>query len=273
MVEDLGKADEKLATAGRLLRVWKGRRDAMNETHEGGHHEMHGAPAGLANTADGLTLETDWIAAEDDEGRTGTLEFRILGPDGEPVRDFDEQHGRAMHLMVVRRDLTHYRHLHPRMAAGGTWSAPLAFPEPGVYRVFADFATAGRGLTLGTDLEVPGPYEPAPLPAPEGVERTGGYEVRLDTEIHAEGVASLVFSISREGRGVHDLEPYLGALGHLVALREGDLAFLHVHPEAEEGSGPRVAFRAAFPSEGRYRLFLQFAHANEVHTAAFTVEV
>jgi hypothetical protein len=251
----------------------KGRRDAMDETHESGQHEMHGAPVGLASTADGLTLETAWIAAEGDAGRPGTLEFRILGPDGEPVRDFEEQHGRALHLMVVRRDLTRYRHLHPRMDVEGTWSAPLAFPDPGVYRVFADFATAGRGLTLGTDLEVPGPYEPAPLPAPEGVARTGGYEVRLDAEIQAEGHASLVFGVSRGGRGVYDLEPYLGALGHLVALREGDLAFLHVHPEAEKGFGPRVAFRATFPSEGRYRLFLQFAHANEVHTAAFTVEV
>jgi hypothetical protein len=245
----------------------------MNETHEGGHHEMHGAPAGLANTADGLTLETDWIAAEDDEGRTGTLEFRILGPDGEPVRDFDEQHGRAMHLMVVRRDLTHYRHLHPRMAAEGTWSAPLAFPEPGVYRVFADFATAGRSLTLGDDLEMPGEYQPVPLPDPVGEVRTEGYEVALASEVHAGGAASLVFDVSRAGRAVGDLEPYLGALGHLVALREGDLAFLHVHPESDGGSGPRIAFRAAFPSEGRYRLFLQFAHGGGVRTAAFTVEI
>jgi hypothetical protein len=83
----------------------------------------------------------------------------------------------------------------------------------------------------------------------------------------------LVFGVSREGRPVEDLEPYLGALGHLVALREGDLAFLHVHPETENGSGPRIAFRAAFPSQGRYRLFLQFAHAGAVQTAAFTVEV
>ena len=196
-----------------------------------------------------------------------------MGPGGEAVRDFDEQHDRAMHLMVVRRDLTHYRHLHPSMGADGTWSAPLTFPEPGVYRVFADFATAGRGLTLGTDLEVPGPYEPAPLPPPVDAVRADGYEVGLDAEVHAEGDASLVFDVSREGEPVEDLEPYLGALGHLVALREGDLAFLHVHPEAEEGSGPRIAFRATFPSEGRYRLFLQFAHANRVHTAAFTVEV
>ena len=30
------------------------------------------------------------------------------------------------------------------------------------------------------------------------------------------------------------MEPYLGAKGHLVALREGDLAYLHIHPEGGE---------------------------------------
>jgi hypothetical protein len=245
----------------------------MNDMHGSGHHEMHAAPGGLTSTADGLTLETDWVPVGDDQGLSGTLEFWILGPDGQPVRDFDEQHDRDMHLMVVRRDLTHYRHLHPVMGPNGTWSASLTFPEPGVYRVFADFATAGRGLTLGADLEIPGAYEPAPLPAPAAAVRTDGYEVTLDARIHAQDGASLVFDISREGRPVENLAPYLGALGHLVVLRAGDLAFLHVHPEAEEGSGPNIAFRATFPSEGQYRLFLQFAYANQVHTVAFTVEV
>ena len=46
-----------------------------------------------------------------------------------------------------------------------------------------------------------------------------------------------------------DLQPYLGADGHLVALREGDLAFLHVHPE--EGAEPgQIRFAAEFPSAG-----------------------
>ena len=63
-------------------------------------------------------------------------------------------------------------------------------------------------------------------------------------------------------------EPYLGAGGHLVALREGDLAFLHVHPT---GDGPD--FEVEFPTPGRYRLFLQFKHEGRVHTAAFTREV
>jgi hypothetical protein len=73
---------------------------------------------------------------------------------------------------------------------------------------------------------------------------------------------------------VQDFEPYLGALGHLVAQREGDLAFLHVHPEDHEGcAGPEIAFHATFPSVGRYRLFLQFAHAGGVRTAGCTVMV
>ena len=245
----------------------------MTETHGSRRHGAHAAPGGLASSAEGLTLETAWLPRGDEQGLSGTLEFRILGPDGRAVRDFDEQHDRAMHLMVVRRDLTHYRHLHPAMGSDGTWSAPLEFPEPGVYRVFADFAAAGRSLTLGADLKTPGSYEPAPLPDPADAVSTDGYEVSLDAEVLGEGDARVVFGVSRGGRQVEDLEPYLGALGHLVALREGDLAFLHVHPESGEGSGPQIAFRATFPSGGRYRLFLQFAHANRVHTAAFTVVV
>ena len=56
-----------------------------------------------------------------------------------------------------------------------------------------------------------------------------------------------------------------------MALREGDLAYLHVHP-TEDGDDA-VSFMTEFPSAGRYRLFLQFKHDGRVHTAAFTQEV
>jgi len=75
---------------------------------------------------------------------------------------------------------------------------------------------------------------------------------------------------------VRDLQPYLGAYGHLVALRSGDLAYLHVHPGGEPGDGktrpgPDISFTATAPSEGAYRLFLDFKHEGKVRTAAFTV--
>ncbi len=71
------------------------------------------------------------------------------------------------------------------------------------------------------------------------------------------------------------IEPYLGAGGHLVALREGDLAFLHVHPtesHADEHDSS-IGFAATFPTAGRYRLFLQFKVDGRVQTVAFTQEV
>jgi hypothetical protein len=62
-----------------------------------------------------------------------------------------------------------------------------------------------------------------------------------------------------------EVQDYLGAKGHLVALREGDLAYLHTHP-----SGDAIRFETEFPTPARYRLFLQFKHDGKVHTAAFT---
>ena len=80
----------------------------------------------------------------------------------------------------------------------------------------------------------------------------------------------LRFTVTKDGRPVA-VEPYLGAGGHLVALREGDLAFLHVHP-VEHANGGSIAFAATFPTEGKYRLFLQFRVAGRVQTVAFTQE-
>jgi hypothetical protein len=79
--------------------------------------------------------------------------------------------------------------------------------------------------------------------------------------------SDLAFDVTRGGTPV-TVQPYLGAQGHLVALREGDLAFLHVHPDENS-----LRFMAEFPTAGRYRLFLQFKTDGRVHTAAFTQEV
>ena len=53
------------------------------------------------------------------------MDFGILGPDGEPVTDYQVAHDKELHLIVVRRDLTGFQHVHPSRAADGTWSVPL----------------------------------------------------------------------------------------------------------------------------------------------------
>jgi hypothetical protein len=221
---------------------------------------------GLSVSENGLTLDLARRAAQ--RAKTFELSFRILGKDGRPVRRFDLEHTKRMHLIVVRRDLSGFQHLHPRLSSNGTWTTPLTLPESGTYRVFADFSVDGSPTTLADDLQVDGAVRSRELPPPSKSAETDGFRVRLtDGAVRADEESALTFAVTRDGRPV-PLQDYLGAKGHLVALRQGDLAFLHVHPDANS-----LLFEATFPTAGRYRLFLQFRVAGEVHTAAFTLEV
>jgi hypothetical protein len=231
-------------------------------------------PGGVLVSQSGYTLEPERTMLD---RATGTrFRFRIAGPDGAAVRDFEVAHERELHLIVVGRDLRTYAHVHPTRAADGTWSVELPRLAPGAYRAFADFAVAGGPeLTLGVDLTVPGPAEPAALPRAASTVQVDGYEVALAGTPVAGSESEVELTVSRDGEPVTDLEPYLGAAGHLVAIRGGDLAYLHVHPldEADERNGPGVRFAVEVPSPGDYRLFFDFAHRGEVRTAAFTVHV
>lgn len=252
-----------------------GTEEAM-EAHAMETHEAHGAmePAGLGVAAGGYALRMSPSQLE--RGQARELRFTIDGPGGAPVTEFDELHERRMHLIVVRRGGTEFRHLHPEMNAAGTWTVPIKFDAAGVYRAFADFSVDDEQQTLASDIFVSGgPFEARPFPAPRPVDEAAGYEVRLDAQDPVAGEPSpLTFTVTRDGRPIEDLAPYLGAKGHLVALREGDLAFLHVHPEeAHAVAADEIEFAATFPTPGRYRLYLQFKHEGVVQTAQFTVVV
>ena len=239
------------------------------------------AVRGLAVSEGGMRLGLD--PAEVSAGRRSDLRITITGADGRPVRDYEVEHEQRMHFIVVRRDLTGFQHLHPSLGADGVWRIELSLPEPGSYRVFADFKRQGENHTLAGDLAVDGAVDWQPLAAATSVARTAdGYDVQLNgTSSRAGREEELRFTVRRDGRPV-SVEPYLGAGGHLVALRAGDLAYLHVHPAADgeaahgghsEVASAAVAFMTQFPSAGRYRLFLQFKHQGRVHTAAFTRDV
>lgn len=153
------------------------------------------------------------------------------------------------------------------------WSAKLGLPRPGGYRAYADFAAVGaEPVTLGANLAASGELAPRPLPASSTTATVDGYEVRLDGDVSAGSDGELAFTVFRDGAQVRDLEPYLGAFGHLVAIRATDHAYLHVHPTGSS-SPERVAFGVDVPSQGAYRLFLDFQLDGVVRTAAFTLDV
>ncbi len=232
-------------------------------------------PGGLMVSQDGYTL----ALAEDSlpAGKATPVSFRVQDREGMPVTGYAESHGKEMHFIAVRRDMTGFQHVHPRLADDGTWSTALDL-TPGDWRVFADFVPSAHGeaLTLGADLAVPGGYHPRPLPEPAAIAHVDEYTVSLDGQLQAGKESELTLSVSRDGAPVTDLQPYLAAYGHLVVLRKGDLAYLHVHPAGEPGDGatepgPYVTFYATTPSVGDYRLFLDFRHNGVVRTAEFTV--
>lgn len=238
--------------------------------------DEHAVP-GLAAAQDGYRLVD--VTAPDEVGTPGALSFTVLGPDGTPLVDYAVAHERELHLIVVRSDGAGFRHVHPDRDADGRWSIDWASDLAGSLRVFADFVPAATGaeLTLTSTVQVSGEVSPAPVdPSPTTAE-VDGYTVEVAGDLHAGEASELTFTITRDGQPVTELQPHLGAFGHLVALRSGDLGYLHVHPTgaAPEGpadrSGPEVTFVAEAPTPGDYLLYLDFALDGEVRTAPFVL--
>ena len=108
--------------------------------------------------------------------------------------------------------------------------------------MFADFQPIGAAnLTLGTDVTFAGDVVAVGLPAPDDVATVDGYTVTMDGA-PAVGDTELSFTVEFDGQVVRT-EPYLGAAGHLVAIRSGDLAYLHVHPHESDAHVGRYVHR------------------------------
>jgi hypothetical protein len=252
----------------------------MERSHDHDHHQhvqpqlaeqSEFVPGGVLVSAKGFTLEP--LRTRFEVGVRSRFEFRIRDHNGNVVTGFQEMHDARLHLIVVRRDLTLFQHLHPELLADGRWSIDLVFEQSGFFRAFADFTANCTALTLGVDLVADGELRSLDPREPNTVSRVDGYEVTIQPNALRVGQPTLLsFAVTHDGRPVEDLEPYLGAMGHLVALRRGDLAYLHVHPMPHSNPGV-IDFHAEFPTAGRYRLFLQFAHAGSVQTAEFETQV
>jgi hypothetical protein len=232
------------------------------------------AVGGLSLSSGGLTLQPSPTVFAG--GKPQKLTFHITGAGGAPVTTYAVVHDKPLHLIVVRRDLAGYQHLHPTMSPDGTWSIELTLPAPGIYRMIADFTAIVGGnpvaTTLGSDLTVAGAYQPSPLPAPVHAVASDGFAVGYEGAPATQATQPILVSVAGPDRRSAVLEPYLGAYGHLVVLRQGDLAYVHVHPEAQLADG-KVKFWATAPSAGTYRMFFDFQVAGKTHTAAWTVMV
>jgi hypothetical protein len=200
------------------------------------------------------------------------------------VSRFEKMHERLLHLFIVSADLTFFDHVHPKPAQDGSFEIEMALPKAGAYRVVADvLPTGAMPQTLQHTIVTAGANTRATPPDPavsaEVLEtREGGIRARLVPDKMRVGDDShvvLELADVKTGEPVQDLEPYLGAWGHML-LASTDLAdIVHSHPLVEEtaAGGPTITFQTMFARAGWYRVWAQVQRRGRLLTFGFTVRV
>lgn len=245
--------------------------------------DMTGMPmfhgTGLAASVDGYTLTLDGRPATTSRGTT--VEFRITQPDGKLLTNYQSDQTKQLHFYAIRTDLTGFQHVHPILAADGTWTAALETLARGSWRLYTAFIPdagpqAGQDLVLSTKVTIPGMVRTEPVPAVATSTTVDGYTATFDGTPTVGDNGTLTVAITRDGKGVTDLQPYLDTYAHMTGIRSGDLAFTHLHPADKvigDRGGPSLTFRTEFPEAGTWRLFLQFRTNGTLHTAAISIRV
>lgn len=237
---------------------------------------------GLSATKDGYTLTA--LKAPKVAGKPGTLSFTIDGPARAAHKEYVLSQTKLLHLYIVRKDLTDYQHVHPKLdATTGVWSVELTVPQPGPYHLLAEFTALQPNHSdldarkLGADFTVGGTYTPAPFTPAFGPWAVDGYGVALGGQPKVGG-ADLKLKITKDGSGVATLQSYLDSFAHVTGFREGNLKAVHVHPNehptvaAPEG-GPELTLSPVFAETGTYRLFVEFETLGTLHTVPIDIAV
>jgi hypothetical protein len=228
----------------------------------------------LSDTVDGYTLTP--VRPTLKPGDDLFVEFRVTGPDGEPLPEADESNPSAAHphLMAFRHDFTGFQHVYPEQGEGASWWALLNLSS-GPWRIIVELRTAalGRDISLATDLSVTGAYQPAAPPSTADQAEAIGLTVTRTGTLTTSVNASTGAMITDHGTPVTDLQSAHDAVGHAVIIRPGDLGYRHLHSLPSSENGPRLDFVGGVPEQGRYVMFIEFFREDVLHVAAYTVEV
>ncbi|WP_240417740.1 hypothetical protein [Paenibacillus periandrae] len=242
-------------------------------TSQGGHHMNQ--PVASENFKALFTFAPTAVKANEQT----ELTIQINGKDGKPVNEFNLNHEKLLHLIVVNHDLSFFNHIHPDYKGNGKFTISTSFPAGGDYKLFADFIpTNGSSTTLSERIQVEGKSgDHAAIAADvKLVKETDGKEIELAlSSTKPKEEVTLTFNIrdALTKRGVNNLQPYLGAVGHVVILSADAEQYIHVHPIDEKSTGPQAQFATSFPSSGIYKLWAQFQHNNKVITVPFVVDI
>jgi Cu+-exporting ATPase len=213
------------------------------------------------------------------------------------VGDLVRTHQVWMHMILTRSDLGTFAHIHPEpTGTPGVFTVRASFPTAGEYLVHSEFRRNGQmGDVLDTHTVTVAGRQPsaAPVPTEDVRSWTGdGVRIGLDGTATAGATSDLELTFAHLDHAgavtgpVTDLQPYLGAAGHVVVMRADGSTFAHRHAETFDAKGrpvlalpgarfgPDLDLHVRFGQPGPYRMWVQFELGDgTVVTAPFVVHV
>ncbi len=190
-------------------------------------------------------------------------------------KDLVETHTKILHMIAYDPSRNEFNHVHPSFD-GKLWSTELNLAFNGSYFVWAQgqLADGTEFSTYAKANIVDGKPSLQILSLGENRKATDRLTtLELDkTKIKAGKSVMINFKVTREDGQKPKMAPYLGALAHVIAVSPDGDELIHVHPMA--GSGPNTGMiHATFPTEGDYRLWVQFIEHDELKTIPLSVVV
>ena len=239
---------------------------------------------------DKFGIDVKPVGGKIEAGKPANLLFTLKDPTGLPVKSVEVVHEKSLQLLMVSKDLSWFAHEHPVLQPDGTFTFTYTFPAGGEYTLFNNFTPKDAGMqVVPVTLAVEGAATTmVPLKVDSDKPKTvDGYSVSLDTAgpIKTGTSTHMAYTITKDGKPVNNLQPYFGAMGHLVIISQDmkELVHSHQHEGSEHGdaaaksSGNRVDFEADFKTPGVYKGWAQFnvgtKESTEILTVPFTLTV
>jgi len=242
-------------------------------THGSGHD---GHPSGgAAQPMQGFSKLVVRSDVEPKVGSDTTLTLRVEDASGATVKDFEVVHDHKAHLIVVTNGLDQFAHIHLTIQADGTMSVTHRFPVGGHYWLYLDHKTPGKPQATGfAELHVGGETAAAPKLRPNvpGSVQIDGLKADISVSAGSGGSARIGFKLTDStGQPVTNLEPYMGAMGHLVVISADGKDYVHAHMEGAKAEGGIVTFQAHFMRSGVFKGWGQFQRGGRVLIVPFVM--
>ncbi|WP_413300681.1 hypothetical protein AA0X95_19220 [Bacillus sp. 1P10SD] len=210
-----------------------------------------------------------------------TISILIMDKNNKPVKDFETVSTKKMHLVLVSKDLSYFAHIHPIFEGNGLFKITTQFPKAGDYKLIAEMTPVGAGdYSIENHwLTVEGSVTPSEPIKPDAnlTKVIDGTKVSLsfDGKPKSKKNIDMTFKLidAKTDKPITNLKPYLGTVGHAVAIDKDVTQFMHIHPMYVTGKGPKVTFMTYFPAKGVYKVWGQFNVNGQILTAPFVINV